>query len=65
MLDSIFRISQLTTSVATILGSAYIWVSLGMKDGVGFLIFGGIFTIILRLIEQMIFEDNYNHGRLR
>ncbi len=63
MIDPIFRVSQLTLPVATILGSAWVFVSGNNSAGIG-LFFGGVaFTIILRLIEQGIFADNIFHGR--
>ena len=63
MLDPIFRISQLTLPVATILGCAYSIVN-GYSSEAFFLFIGGfIFTIILRLMEQAIFADNVYNGR--
>ena len=64
-LDPIFRISQLTLPVATVLGSAWITVSKNLADGALFLCLGAIFTIILRWIEQAIFADNIYNGRYR
>ncbi len=65
MLDAtIFKISQLTTSVATLLGSAWIWVNKDSSDGLLFLLFGICFTVGLRLLEQRIFELNFDNGRL-
>jgi len=63
MLDPIFRISQLTLPVATIICTA--WVAIEKSGEVAFLFFlGGVaFTIILRLIEQGIFADNVSQGR--
>jgi hypothetical protein len=65
MIDPIFRISQLTLPVSTVLGTAWVLVS-GNNSGALWLFIGGfIFTIILRLIEQTIFADNMYHGRYR
>jgi len=63
MLDSIFRISQLTLPVATILGCSWVLVN-GNNAGAFYLFIGGfIFTLILRIVEQSIFADNIYHGR--
>jgi len=63
MLDSIFRISQLTLPVATVLGSAWLVVS-GYGENAFYLFIGGfIFTLILRVLEQQIFEINYDSHR--
>lgn len=62
-LDPIFRISQLTLPVAVVLGSAWITVSKSSWDGFLFFLSGGIFTIFLRILEQIIFADNVYHGR--
>ena len=63
MLDPIFRISQLTLPVATILGCAWVLVN-GNNSGAVYLFLGGfIFTLILRMVEQSIFADNIHNGR--
>ncbi len=63
MLDPIFRVSQLTLPVATIICTA--WVAIEKTGEAGFLFFLGgiIFTIALRFIEQAIFADNVSRGR--
>lgn len=58
------EVAQLTLSVAVILASASIWIFKGASDGFVFLLLGALFTIVLRFIEQGIYEDNFNHGRL-
>ena len=62
-MDPIFRISQITLPVATVLGAA--WVLVNGNNSAGLLLFAGgvIFTIVLRLIEQTIFANNVSHGR--
>lgn len=63
MTDPIFRVSQLTLPVATVLGTAWVLVA-GNNTGAFLLFIGGaVFTIVLRLIEQVIFSDNHYHGR--
>jgi hypothetical protein len=63
MIDPIFRVSQLTLPVATVLGTAWVLVA-GNNTGALLLFLGGaIFTIILRVIEQSIFEHNVVNGR--
>ena len=64
MLDPIFRISQITLPVATVLGTAWVLVS-GRSGESAFLFFigGMILTIVLRIMEQEIFADNISHGR--
>lgn len=61
--NTIFKISQLTLPVATILATA--WIAVEKSGESAFLLFigGVIFTIMLRLIEQTIFVDNVYHGR--
>ncbi|MBI2572826.1 hypothetical protein HYV86_03125 [Candidatus Woesearchaeota archaeon] len=65
MIDPIFRITQLTLPVATILSTAWVLVSGNNSGALLFFIGGVIFTIILRLMEQAIFEHNVTHGRYR
>lgn len=63
--NTIFKITQLTTSVATILASAYVWINSNANSGFIFFIMGAAFTIILRMVEQNIFDYNcrnhYDH----
>ena len=63
VIDPIFRWSQLTLPVATVIGSAWVMANGYSPTGFGLLFGGSIFTIILRLIEQGIFADNIQHGR--
>lgn len=63
MFDPIFRVSQITLPVATVLGTAWVLVSGNNSGGLWLFVGGTIFTIILRLIEQGIFADNHYHGR--
>ena len=63
IVDPIFRVSQLTLPVATVIGTAWVLVSGNNFSGLWLFIGGSIFTIILRLIEQAIFADNVYKGR--
>ena len=60
---TIFKVTQLSVAVATILASAYVWVNVNGTDGFFFFIFGALFTITLRVLEQTIFTDNIAHER--
>lgn len=64
MLDLVFRISQLTTSVATVLGGAYVWVNKGGTEGIFFIFFCALFTLAIRYYEQQIFAENSDMGRI-
>ena len=63
MMDPVFRISQITLPVATVLGTAWVLVTKNNEGALWLFIGGTVFTIILRLIEQAIFADNVSHGR--
>ncbi len=62
---SIFEISQLTTATASVLGAAYVAGQNGTIQGVGFMICGFLFTLFLRVTEQIIFDYNIYHGNIR
>jgi hypothetical protein len=62
MLDLLFRLSQLTLPVATIICTACMVIS--NHSGEAFFLFWGgfIFTFLLRLMEQQMFEYNSRNG---
>lgn len=57
-LDLIFKIGQITTSVAGVLGSAYLWFKLNPLQGFAFL--GVVFLFIVGL---MFLEDYFEENR--
>lgn len=59
-LDLIFKIGQITTSVAGVLGSAYIWISSKPLDGIAFL-----FVVFLFITGLMYLEDDFDEKRAR
>ena len=65
MLDPIFRFSQLTLPVATILSSALVVVNNHSEAGVWIFIGGAVLTLLLRYIEQETFEYNRVKGYIR
>jgi hypothetical protein len=65
MLDNLFKITQLTLPVATIIGSAWVMSSGNNFGAVALFIGGAIFTIALRFIEQSIFETDCYNGNIR
>ncbi|MBS3092345.1 hypothetical protein J4466_02900 [Candidatus Pacearchaeota archaeon] len=66
MIDTtIFKLTQLTTSTASVIMGGLIAINKDVSDGIVYLFFGAIFTIILRMIEQLIFEHNVYHGNYR
>lgn len=58
---NLFKLSQITTSTASIIMGGIIGIN-NIKNGVGFLCAGMFFTIILRFIEQQIYISNKYHG---
>lgn len=65
MIDPVFRISQLTLPVATVLGAAWVLVN-GNNMGAFLLFVGGVlFTFGLRILEQEIFVENVDNNRYR
>jgi len=58
--NTIFKISQLTLPVATVLATAWVLVS-GVNGALELFLGGMLVTFLLRILEQSIFE--HNRGR--
>ena len=61
----IFKISQLTTSTASIIMGGIVAIQNNFQDGLKFLMAGIVATIFLRIIEHIMFIENHANGRLR
>jgi len=63
MIDTtIFKLTQLTTSTASVIMGGIVAINKDLGSGIIYFLCGAIFTIILRLIEQSIFNYNVYNG---
>lgn len=60
----VFEVGQITLSIAVVIASACIWIFKDAGEGIVFFMIGAVFTIVLRLIEQAIYTENFRAGRL-
>ncbi len=66
MIDTtIFKLTQLTTSTASVIMGGFVAINKDLGSGLLYLLCGAVFTIVLRLIEQSIFDYNVYHGNYR